>query len=103
MDGYKTANGYMSDDSSIFTSQQHLEEVAERIARTVSNKILEDMKQDGMKRDAMNSERKDKIKLPPLMAVRGGSEKSTSSGDVAGIVAIAPCLTDFVVVTTMNG
>lgn len=44
MDGYKTANGYMSDDSSIFNSQQHLEEVAERIARTVSNKILEDMK-----------------------------------------------------------
>lgn len=36
--------GYLSDDSSLFRSRQHLEEVAERIARTVSEKILEEMK-----------------------------------------------------------
>ena len=36
------------------------------------------------------------------MAVRSGSGKSTLSGNVARIVAIAPCLTDFVVLP-MNG
>ena len=44
MEDYNIDRGYLSDDSSLFKSQQHLEEVAERIARTVSEKILEDMK-----------------------------------------------------------
>ena len=47
-------------------------------------------------------QRRYEIKLPLFMAVRSGSEKRTSSGDVARVVAIAPCLTDFVVLT-MNG
>lgn len=44
MEDYSIDRGYLSDDSSLFKSRQHLEEVAERIARTVSEKILEDMK-----------------------------------------------------------